>query len=451
MRNNPNNIWLFLLGLGSETQIRLIGSAGISEFVVFAFAPIIFLQDYGILRRDKFLPAIWLSIAALLGCVISSLVNHTPVPYMVRGMATAYSLFAIPVVLHRLLRDNLAGIRWLFLGIAISGVITIFAFYNATELSQYSAGVATKGTSEALAGGQLFVLAHFGAWTVLPVQGWYFSTPTPYLVIAPLILTIYTIITSASGRSAILVAMFSSMLILLVKKKVDKMYWLQKNFVFTSVLSVLLLFSMASLYKYAGRAGLLNEAAQRKYETQMSKRNGSGGMLQMIMGGRIEFFVGLYACIKNPIVGRGPWALDRDGLYGEFLSKYGAPEDYEQYIKDMNMYASIGLERVGMLPAHSHVIGFWLANGILGLPYWLYVLYLMYNHFRRHLAAIPQYYGYFAIMIPSMMWNIFFSPYGARVGGALFVTALLLARAVDMGRVRLPIAMYAEAQRKNVE
>ena len=446
MNIRTTSFWLFLLGLFSETQIHVVGSIGISELIVYVLAPLVFMQDYHMLKHDKFMPAILLAMSAMLGCVIACWHNSTPLPAALRGFATAYSVFAVPVVLHSLLRNNIMGFRWMLLGIAFSGIITIFGFYNSTELAK-NAGVASDTMSD-LMGGEVFWLSHFGAWPVLPVQGWYLATPTPYAIIAPLIITGYTLIVSASGRSAIMTALLSSALIFIGGKSRRRLAMMQRNIVFILIFGIVLLGIVASFYKYAGRVGLLNEKAQQKYEYQMKRAVAEKGFhpLKMLMAGRVEFFVGLYECIKSPIVGYGPWALDTEGIYEDFLRKYGSPEDYDNYAREQAYLSKVfQTRRYGLISGHSQILQFWLAYGILGLPYWLYAVYLVCQFFKRYLSFLPQFYGFFVVFSMSFLWDVFFSPFSKRMEYGLFITVLLLIRASAMGRIVLPRHLEAEA------
>lgn len=448
MKRSSSLSWLFFIGLFSETQIRIVGSIGISELVVYFVAPFVFCHDILSLKHDRFMPAINLALMAMAGCVISSFYNRIPLAYALRGFATTYSLFAWPVVLHHFLRNNYRDIRWLFLGVAISGIITIFFFHNGAEYYQYMRSATGAESGGMIKGGQLFVLSHFGAWVTLPLRGWYYQTPFAFCVISPLILTIYTIVTTATGRSAILLALLSSTIVFMGGKSRLKMRTLQRRLPLLLILGTLMAIGVASLYKYAGQKGLLNKEAQQKYENQIAKRDVGGGPLKLLMAGRVEFFVGLYGCLTSPIMGKGPWAIDTDRIYERFLEKYGNARDYDGYMQmQRSMVRSYGRESEHIIPAHSHIIGFWLGYGILGLPYWLYVLWLMYRHYRFHLTVIPQWFGVFALSGIDMLWGIFFSPYGARLGGCLFVVMLLFARAVATGRLNLPLDMEMEARR----
>ena len=450
MNTRTSSFWLFLLGLFSATQIRIVGSIAIAELIIFLIAPFVFLHEYRALKHNKFMPILFWAISAMAGCGIASWYNATPFLAALRGFATAYSVFAIPVVLHSLLRNNIMGYRWMLLGIAISGVITIFGFYNASELAK-NTGIAADTISD-LASGEIFELVHFGAWPVLPVQGWYLATPTPYAIIAPLVITGYTLVVSASGRSAILTSLLASVLILLGGKTRRRLAGVQKNIIYIILISVVVLGALSSLYKYAGKAGLLNEKAQQKYDHQMKNVSAGKGFapLRMIMAGRLDFFVGLYECLQSPVIGYGPWAIDTDGIHEDFLRKYGDSEDYDNYVnRQLFLANAYQVRSYALIGGHSHILQFWLSYGLLGLPYWLYVICLIFQFWRRYVSFMPQFYGFLAVFSTSFMWDVLFSPFSNRMGFGLFITTLLLIRASAMGRLQLPAYELIRAQKEN--
>ena len=50
------NFILLMLGLLGELHIQIIGSIAISELIMFVIAPVIFINDFGKLRRHGFMP-----------------------------------------------------------------------------------------------------------------------------------------------------------------------------------------------------------------------------------------------------------------------------------------------------------------------------------------------------------------------------------------------------------
>lgn len=71
----------------------------------------------------------------------------------------------------------------------------------------------------------------------------------------------------------------------------------------------------------------------------------------------------------------------------------------------------------------------------------------MYIYLRRDIDVVPQWFGYLAMTMPSMLWNVFFSPYGGRTTFALYFVVLMFNRAVARGRIALPPKMMREKQK----
>ena len=209
------------------------------------------------------------------------------------------------------------------------------------------------------------------------------------------------------------------------------------------MLVLVMAFVLSAGYKLAAQKGLLNERAQNKYEAQMKT---GGGPLALLMAGRGEFFIGLFAALDEPFWGHGPWALDKKGYYQDFLKRYGDEEDFRKYNEGQiylaRVYGGTGYHR---LPVHSMIIGNWVYFGILGLPYWIYILIKIFSLLRRHLDAIPQWFGFLASLIPGLLWNIFFSPLGGRTILGVTITTIMMTIAVGKRLVLLPENMYFEA------
>ena len=161
------------------------------------------------------------------------------------------------------------------------------------------------------------------------------------------------------------------------------------------------------------------------------------------MAGRSEFFVAMTAILDNPIFGFGPQAEDKMGYRENFIRKYGDAEDFDRYLFFLRQHPD---KRRG-IPQHSYLTMFWGYAGIIGLIFWIYIFSLIFKFFRRYAHAIPQWYGYFALSIPSFVWGIFFSPYNQRMVEPLLIVCILLARAVALGKLRLPFEMEVDARR----
>ncbi len=168
---------------------------------------------------------------------------------------------------------------------------------------------------------------------------------------------------------------------------------------------------------------MLGEAEQKKYELQTKEGE---SVMRLLMSGRAEFFIGLFASVKQPFIGRGSWAVDKEGICRDFLYNYGSHEDYEALLK--SSYMQTGL---CFIPFHTHIITYWMWHGIFGLMFWVYFLYVVVTTLRSRMHTVPGLYGYFAVVIPAFLWDLFFSPLGARMNEAMLLLLCLLVRMID--------------------
>lgn len=425
------NFALLCLGLFSQTYVRLIGSIAISELIIFVMAPFVFAADNAKLKRNGFMPYIFCVILAMVGCAISSIANNSPFPLVIRGFASTYALFAIPVVLHRYISRDMSGYRWFIVGLSISCVISVFGFHSGVEVAE----------AERLGGGigesELYFLRHFGALFAMWYEGWYLKLPTWLTCVLMLIPIVVTVSTTSTGRSAIGLAIISIFMIIYARRRRVQMRKLGRH-LFGMAIGVLIIASCAaSAYKYAATKGLLNERAQRKYEAQAKK---GGGIKNLIMSGRGVCFAGLIACMDKPILGHGPWAVDDGRYWSKYLRTYG---DEEEYIKaELRFRKNAGLDI--LIPAHSHIVGFWVWYGLLGLPIWIYVLIKLLENFVKYSWAVPQWFILLSVALPGIIWTILFSPFSTRMPMCLTITLLHLSIAVGKGKIVLPLEMQTE-------
>ena len=440
MKNNYSALLLFLVGLGSQTQIHFIGSIGISELPIFLLAPFIFLTDYKKLKADGFLPFVWLSIATCVGCLVSSYANNTPVVYFLKGLAFPYAIFASTVVIHRLLRNNLNAFKWYFVGAFISGIISIFVFQQET----FTQGVAGEEGVEMVVGNVLFWGRKVKEILTLPIKAAYMSMPTPYSACALFVSSlVYILFSSTSGRSAALIGCLSFILILLSGRSRKRMASMGRHIVKLGIFALVLVWIFKVGYSQCAKNGYLGAEAQQKYFTQTRMGDST---LALLMAGRMELFCGVMACLDHPIIGFGPKAEDTGGYTERYLREYGAPEDYESFIWAQQYYGSRG-EWYIRIPAHSHIAMFWVFYGLVGLLLWIYVLWLFFCYLRKYAPAIPQYYGYVCIGISATLWDIFFSPFAARIDTPLLICCILFCKSVHERKMQLPYDMEMEARK----
>jgi hypothetical protein len=301
----------------------------------------------------------------------------------------------------------------------------------------YAGGGTGLDAVEGIMSSPIYWIQRLTPFVALPYRAWYFSTPIAYSVIAPLAMAAFAILSSESGRSASLGLIAGAAIIMLGRKSVIRMKSISKSIYMYMIIAMASIWCANMCYRIAATSGALGEKALKKYEEQTQ---GSSSILKLLMGGRLPFFIGLYAGCRQPIVGYGPWAVDHYGYTEEFLAKYGTADDYDNLV---NSYSYLQGKTM-YIPAHSHIVLFWISNGIFGLLFWLYVLFKIFEYFRKNLAAVPQWYGLLAAGAPPILWDIFFSPYTSRMYFPFYFVMILFVNSVAKGRIQLPRDMVCE-------
>ena len=337
----------FLFGLGLQFQI--IASLSFTELFVFAAAPFIFLREKNYMRRNGVMPFFWLSMLVVVGCVVACVVNHTQALFVLRGMAVTCLLPCTVVVGHWMLRRDMGGFKWMIIGSAISGFLCTFIFQKAVEVAQ-SGGVYGEAAVETIMGGPIYWINRLGSVLTAIPKGWYLQCPTIVAVAMPLFVAGFAMLTSTSGRAAALGAIgMAGFIIIGGKKRETIRKRLCAKFVFLCCVGITTIFVLHVAYRISAQNGWLGEEARNKYEMQTQ---GDASIKRLLLGGRMESFCGLIACVDKPIIGFGPWAMDEHGYVGEFLSKYGTPDDYDNFIRSEERNMLMGGIR-GLIPCHA--------------------------------------------------------------------------------------------------
>lgn len=428
-------LW-FVLGLGSKLQV--VASLSITEVIVLASAPFIFVKDFQQMRRDGIMPFFVLSLLVVVGCVVASIANRTPAQYVLRGLAVTCIVSCSIILSHWILRRDPAGFKWFILAVPFSAIISTFYFKASVEVTMLGE------TSEEIMSGPIFWISRLKPLVFAPTTGWYLQVPWVVNVMVPLGMVLFAVLTTTSGRSAALSAVGFVALVIIGGKRRASLSRISRNFGKLCLAGFFLVGAMYYLYKTSASLGWLGEDARRKYESQTE--GGTGGIGRLILGGRGDSFIGLLACRDKPIVGWGPWAKDENGYAEEFITKYGTWEDVESMVKWREWQMKNGyLNR--MLSCHSYITEFWAWYGIFGLIFMLYIIFVLLRYLKQDVAAVPQWFAWLGCSVPGMFWGMFFSPFADRFGVPLFVVACLMARAVRRGRFQLPYSMIQEIER----
>ena len=421
--------------------MQIVASLSFTEVFVFAAAPFIFLREKDYMQRNGIMPFFWLSLLVVVGCVIACIANHTASIFALRGMSVTCLLPCAVIVGHWMLRRDMGGFKWMLIGTAISSVLCTFVFQKSVEVTGLAGGVEGEGAVDAIMSGPIYWITRLNAILRSIPEGWYLQCPIFVSVGVPLFMAGFSMLTTTSGRSSALGAIGTVALILIAGKRRETIRRsLCRKFGLWCCIAVVGIFSMHTLYCVAATQGWLGEEALNKYEQQTQ---GDTSIKQLLLGGRMESFCGLIACVDKPILGFGPWATDENGYVGEFLTKYGTYDDLMSYNKSVERRLAFG-RTTRLIPCHAYITMFWLWYGIFGLIFWLYVIFVFLRYLRQDCWSVPQWFMWIAASMPSYMWAIFFSPWADRVGGVVFIVSCLMARAVRKGCQRLPDYMEEE-------
>jgi len=405
---------LFLVGLFSATQIRIGGKLGISELAMVLLAPFLFLRNVSLLRRDKVLYFFILTVLWVIGAVVSDIVNQTYLNFAMRGIAVPITVFANTLCIYLLLRKDHENLKWLLLGMAISGVVSVFIFQRGSS-GDIAAEYGFEAGMEGVISYKLFWINQSIAWLALPIKGWFKRTPKIYIVIVLAFLCSFALLTGA--RSLFLALLCSFVLLIPAGKTRTTLLYFKKHS-FAVIMSLMVAGIVANFaYKQAVTSGYLEEGEEKKFERQTEF---GSNIIKLLMAGRSEFFVALSAAIDDPIVGKGSVAIDDKGYVVDFLYKYGNQTDY------INMIKRRAAEGVAIIPSHSHIVCYWMWHGIFALVFWASVFVLAIRTLFSRLHICPSYYGYLAMSLPIFFWDYFFSPFDHRVIESTLLAVLLL-------------------------
>lgn len=415
---------LFLIGLGAMTQINIGGYTAISEFFLVLLSPIILLRNLRFFAKDKCLLMLSLLVFWFFGQAATDLYLDNPIPFMIRGLIPALGIFVAVLAIYPMLRRHPMSFKFFLLGAAISGVVSIFIFQPGTAAGSASVVSGQQSAAEAVIGYKLFWVSKLNDWIGLPIKGWYLTVPLSYSVCGAFVLSLFALY--SGGRSSFLIAATSGVMIMLGKKSHKTLAWVKKHMIIVSCCLFALGFAGKAVYSFAASHNLMGEVELEKYEKQAKGKSA----LDTLMAGRTDFFIALLAIKDHPFRGHGSYAFDHHGYILDFVSQHGTPNDVQGM---MRLRESLG---VGTIPAHSHILTYWLWGGILGLLPWIYITYLLLVTLFRRLDVYPPYFGLFAMVIPNLIWAVFFSPLGNRIFMGFMISSCLVVRAMKREKRR---------------
>ncbi len=389
---SPLDFWAFVLPTISFVEITIVGRLIVTEILLLAMLPWLWNA------RDRLpLPRWFVVLWAgwLLGQIVTDLVVGSPFEDFARGWAAI--IFTITdFVAILVLASTPRRARLFALGLAAGSVLGYLFVPNAYAAADpwkwafaLPAGLALAAGLSGSTGSRRPWLP-FAAFAVLGLLNLYLGFRS--LGGVTLLTAGYFVLGAISGR-----------------RRVSSDRSMLRAAAGLAILAVVAI-CVLQAYDVAASQGLLGADAQTKYETQ-------SGTFSVLVGGRSEVLASSQAIIDSPILGHGSWA--KDFTYVDLLAERLSSLGYE---------VGAGPSDVGLIPAHSYLMGSWVWAGFMGGLFWLAVLGIstrllakLYS-FRVDLAPLLV----FSTML--LLWNIAFSPYGfsARITAAYAVALCLL-------------------------
>lgn len=416
--------WLFMIGCFSMTQLKLGAKIGISEAGCLLAMPFIFARDYVSYRRDGVSLYFKLALFWIVGALFSDFYNHSFFEQVIRGFSVPLLIFSVSVCIYHFLRRNPANLKCLLFGMAVSSVISIFVFQRGSA-GDLAAEGDVAGAIEAVVGYKLFWANMAMTWLLLPVQAFYLQTPRLYVVVS--MLAVAFINATVGGRSAFAVSMLAFLLVMIGGKNITTMRRIRRYLPGLVLLLIVFAFAIKGAYSFAATHGYLSEEETVKYQRQTAK---GSDIKSLLIAGRGDFFIGLFAALDKPLIGHGSQAFDTYGYEEEYLERYGTDQDQLDYMKARAM------GRLRTIRAHSHVICYWMWHGVAGLLFWVYVFYLVIQTVHKRMDLMPEWFGFLAIALSAFLWDYFFSPFGLRVTECTLFCALLILVKMEKDRKR---------------
>jgi len=371
----------FLIPFVRFLEIDVVGRLYLTEVLLAAFLPFLFLGYGRRLYRRLPLTAISLLILWMLAQVGTDLIQGTPFHDYSRG--------------------------WAKIGFTLINFCAIYLLVagNRKRLTLFAAGLAFGSIAEFLIAPDAYAIAYpwkfgYGSGVTLLIvlvavalqKGRRFVRLAPAAILLfAAALNLYMGFRSTGG-----VAFLAGCYLVVLALRPSRTTPLRvrsRHIVLAGATAVLAAWGVLQLYEYSVRVGWLGQGAREKYELQ------AAGEYGLLLGGRSEILVSSRAIVDSPVVGHGSWAKDcRYALLFLQLKQragYLPGEESDQCL----------------IPAHSYLMGTWVEAGIFGAIFWIWALRLPFRALARLYVTAERLTPLVAFLALLMIWDIFFSPY----------------------------------------
>ena len=374
------------MGLGSSLFVSTpFGRVAMFDAATYFLGPVILVISYKQYSRAEkrilILSGLW-----FIGACYSNWWRGEEIDIALKGNAIVFNVTCMLVVCIALLKKSHHAFLWFSVGAGIGAVLSFYVFQNGAYL--YFAETAgyggVGGIQEFLIDKQIFPVyaSTFLVAVLFPLRTFGFM---PWVwVIAVCVTSAFYILINGGSRSGFGIFMLTSAFIITYAYARKWLRSILRNLPLFVVLAGLMSFAVIQTYISLARSGQMGEAALDKVADNEA------------VAGRDDI-IRAWPFLKNhPFVGSGSSAIDRWGY----------------------------IEGDARIPGHSVLVGSWAQNGIMGLVFWCYVLYLIFDFIRKRMIQFEDWFPFLAYQLISMTWAILFSPFGGYRGLICMVLAL---------------------------
>ena len=332
----------------------------------------------------------------LLSSVFTDLVREEPLSISLKANLIILSVPCVLIVAFSFLQKKKFSFLWYMIGYGISGVASLYILHNGAYLyyAHVNPGFSFYDITPYLSDKQ--TMPFYAA-------GITYSFLFPLSVFFGLPLFLLAILFSAGAAQMIIVgsrynyltysltAIIS--LIFLFPKKVTRK--IINNSIVLMILVIPALIAIFEIYSYTAEEGMLGEFEREKYESQVV--NSEYGAI----GGRESSLETAMYALLHPIIGTGSSGRDQDHKHLQ-------------------------------ISGHSIIFGTWAMNGIGGLIFWAYAIYILSAFGKKFYLIDRRWLPFIMFILFEALWHILFSPFGYTRG---FLCVVIAYSAIELTKL----------------
>lgn len=392
MKVNFKILMIFIIGLLSMINIKIVGTIALGEIVILALSPFyIFKLSYFKYRNMRLL--LLFMVLWLLGIIISDVYNQTSLENFSKGFFNVFIMILSVPVIYNLLIDK------------PHRVLFFWFYYSLSSTIFYSIDLMPKSPTDV---NDVWFIYYFLPLSMFLSGLLYYKG---YRILCILCISLYSIISLWFSSRNIFLTMGISVTVLLFIGNFSKLNPQELSKKIRSKLFILFaslalsFFIIKISYEFLASNGVLGDYAYNKYITQKNSTQG-------LASGRIDFIQSLIAISSKPFLGHGSYSVDKDGTF--YIKSYMFNYDTDDYSPK------------NVLPSHSYILGAWVFSGILGALFWLYVIFIIFSFLYRYIYFTPKMIAMTLFFSTNMLWNIMFSPFSDRIGFLFYITLIII-------------------------